>query len=177
MRTLYFLLIISILTSCATLKSDKYVDGQIELTNQNLNLINGKYTRNPVNQSEKWKGDLFWNFYTRGYNVGADSLCAVELKIIDERRLNVTIMKNDSIIKSKILKGKIKNGYFEMKRRVFFIPTIYLNVFRTTKFRIGILENDNLTTDYNQIAWGTGFVIIPFFDKEKEPDFEYKKIN
>lgn len=75
------------------------------------------------------------------------------------------------------MKGKIKNGYFEMKRRVFFIPTIYLNVFRTTKFRIGILENDNLTTDYNQIAWGTGFVIIPFFDKEKEPDFEYKKIN
>ena len=106
-------------TSCASLKSDKFVDGQIELTKQNLNLINGIYTRNPINQSEKWKGDLFWNFYTRGYNVGADSLCAVELKVVDERRLNVTIMKNDSIIKSKVLKGKIKNGYFEMKRRVF----------------------------------------------------------
>ena len=176
-KSLYFLLIISIFTSCASLKSDKFVDGQIELTKQNLNLINGIYTRNPINQSEKWKGDLFWNFYTRGYNVGADSLCAVELKVVDERRLNVTIMKNDSIIKSKVLKGKIKNGYFEMKRRVFFVPTIYLNVFRTTKFRIGLLENDNLTTDYKQLAWGTRFVIIPFVDNEKEPDFEYKKLN
>ena len=177
MKIIYFLLLISIFTSCASLKSDKFVDGQIELTKQNLTLINGKYTRNPVNQSENWKGDLFWNFYTRGYNVGADSLCAVELKVIDERHLNVTIMKNDSIIKSKVLKGKIKNGYFEMKRRVFFIPTIYLNVFRTTKFRIGLLENDNLTTDYKQLAWGTGFVVIPFIDNEKEPDFEYKKLN
>ena len=177
MKPLNFLLLITILTSCATLKSDKYVDGQIELTKENLNLLNGKYSRNPVNQSEKWKGDLFWNFYTRGYNVGADSLCAIKLKVIDEKHLDVTIMKNDSIIKSKVLKGKIKNGYFEMKRRVFFIPTIYLNVFRTTKFRIGLLENENLTTDYKQIAWGTGFVIIPFFDKEKDPDFEYGKLN
>jgi len=176
-KPLNFLLLITILTSCATLKSDKYVDGQIELTKENLNLLNGKYSRNPVNQSEKWKGDLFWNFYTRGYNVGADSLCAIKLKVIDEKHLDVTIMKNDSIIKSKVLKGKIKNGYFEMKRRVFFIPTIYLNVFRTTKFRIGLLENENLTTDYKQIAWGTGFVIIPFFDKEKDPDFEYGKLN
>ena len=86
-------------------------------------------------------------------------------------------MKNDSIIKSKVLKGKIKNGYFEMKRRVFFVPTIYLNIFRTTKFRIGLLENNNLTTDYKQLAWGTRFVIIPFVDNEKEPDFEYKKLN
>ncbi len=171
------MLLISIFTSCASLKSDKFVDGQIELTKQNLTLINGKYARNPVNQSENWKGDLFWNFYTRGYNVGADSLCAVELKVIDEKHLDVTLMKNDSIIKSKVLKGKIKNGYFEMKRRVFFVPALYLNVFRTTKFRIGLLENENLTTDYKQVAFGTGFFVIPFFNKEKEFDFEFGKID
>jgi len=176
-KSLYFLLLISIFTSCATLKSDKYVNGQIELTKENLNLLNGKYTRNPINQSEKWKGDLFWNFYTRGYNVGADSICAVELKIVDEKHLNVTLLKNDSIVKSKTLKGKIKDGYFEMRQRKFIVPAVFLNIFRTTKFRIGLLENKNLTTDYKQIAWGTGFVIIPFFDKEREPDFEYKKIN
>jgi hypothetical protein len=85
-------------------------------------------------------------------------------------------MKNDSILKSKVVKGKLKNGYFEMKRRVFFIPTIYLNVFRTTKFRLGLLDNQSITTDYKQITWGTGFVIIPFFDKEEEPNFEYRKL-
>lgn len=177
MKQLYFLLTIFTLTSCATLKSDKYVDGQVELTKENLNLLNGKYSRQHLNPLEKRKGDLFWNFYTRGYNVGADSLCSVSIKVVDERSLYVTLLKNDSIIKSKVIKGKLKNGYFEMKRRVFFVPTIFLNIFRTTKFRLGLLENQNLTTDYNQIAWGTGFVIIPFIEKEKEPDFEYRKLN
>ena len=177
MKSFYFLLLISLFTSCATLKSDKYVDGQIELTKENLNLLDGKFTRNPINQSEKWKGDLFWNFYTKGYNVGADSICAVELKVINEKHLNVTLLKNDSIVKSKTLKGKIKNGYFEMRQRKFIVPAVFLNIFRTTKFRIGLLENKNLTTDYKQIAWGTGFVIIPFFDKDQELDFEYRKIN
>ena len=120
---------------------------------------------------------MFWNFYTRGYNVGADSLCAVKLKVIDDQHLGVTLVKNDSIIKSKVLNGKIRNGYFEMNRRLFFVPTLYLNIFRTTKFRIGLLEGGNLTTDYKQIAIGTGFLIIPFHEVEKELDFEYKKIN
>ena len=86
MKSIYLVILISVLASCASLKSDKFVEGQIELTKQNLTSINGKYTRNNVNKSEKWEGDLFWNFYTRGYNVGADSLCAVELKVIDEKR-------------------------------------------------------------------------------------------
>jgi hypothetical protein len=175
MKSIFFLLIISVLTSCATLKSDKLVDKQIELTKENLILLNGRYSRKPVNQSEKWKGDLFFNFYTRGYNVGADSLCAVKLKVIDEKHLSVTIMKNDSIIKSRVLKGKIKNGYFEMNRRVFFIPALYLNVFRTTKFRIGFLDNNNLTTDFKEISWGTGFFIIPFYTKETEQNYEFLK--
>lgn len=170
------LLLISILTSCATLKSDEYVAGQIEITKENLTLLNGIYSREPINQSEKWKGDLFWNFYTRGIQ-GIDSLCAVKLKVVNEKKLAVTLLRNDTIVKSKVMRGKIKNGYFEMNRRVFFVPTIFLNVFRTSKFRIGVLENKNLTTDQKEIAFGTGFVIIPFFDNEKEMDFEYEKKN
>jgi hypothetical protein len=173
MKSILFLLAISIFGSCASFKSDKFVDGQIELNKENLKLINGKYTRNPIN----WDGDLFWNFYTRGYNVGTQSSCSVDLRLIDQKHLTVTLMQNDSIIKSKVLKGKLKNGYFEMKRRVFIAPAIFFNIFRTIKFRFGILENGNLTTDYLQKAWGTEFVIFPFFNKEEEFDYEYKKIN
>ena len=91
------------LTSCATLKSDKLVDGQIELTKEYLNLLIGNYSRKPVNQPEKWKGDLFWDFTTRGYNIGADSLCSVKIKVVNEKSLNITLMKNDSILKSKVV--------------------------------------------------------------------------
>lgn len=177
MKPLYYLLIISIFNSCATLKSDKLVDGQIKLTNENLNLLNGKYSRISTSETESETGDLFWNLYTKGYNVGEKKLCNVELKVIDEKKIEVSLMKNDSLIKSKILKGKIKNGYFEFKKRTFILPTIFLNTFRTTKFRVGILENSNLTTDYSQVSFGTGFVIIPFYEKENEPNFEYGKVN
>lgn len=176
MKSIFYFVLISVLTSCANLKSDKFVDGQIELTKENLNLLNGKYSRKPLNQSEEWKGDLFWNFYTKGIS-GVDSLCVTKITVIDEKHLNVTLIKNDSVLRSKVFNGKIKNGYFELNSRVFFIPTLYLNVYRTTKFRIGILENKNLTTDFKSIAFGTGFFIIPFFNKDKEFDFEYKKVN
>jgi len=162
------------MSSCAALKPDKYVNGQIELTNKNLNLLNGKYSRISANQSKS--GDLFWNLYTKGYNLGDEKLCYVKLNVINNKRIEVSLLKNDSLIKSKILKGKIKNGYFEFRKRILVLPTIFLNTFRTTKFRIGILNNSNLTTDYNQISWGTGFVVVPFYEKEIEPNFEYEKI-
>ena len=176
MKSIYFILLISVLASCASLKSDKNVNGQINLTKENLTLLNGNYSRKPLNQSENWKGDLFWSFYTKGIS-GVDSLCVAKITVIDEKNLKVTLIENDKVLKSKILKGKLKNGYFEMNRRVFFIPAVFLNVFRTTKFRIGILDNKNLTTDFKEIAFGTGFFIIPFFNKDKEFDFEYKKVN
>jgi hypothetical protein len=177
MKIIYFPLFVSVLSSCAILKSDKFIDGQIELSEKNIDLLNGEYMRASINPTEKPKGDLFWNFYTTGYSLRADSLYSVTLKVIDGNHLNVTLLKSDSVIKSKTLKGKLKNGYFEMKRRKFIVPAIFLNIFRTTKFRIGLLENNNLTTDYKQISWGTVFVVIPFHDKETEPNFEYQKLN
>ena len=175
-RTLaYYSIIICLLGSCATLKSDQFVEKQIALTKDNLELLNGKYSRASITRPNRYGGDLFGNFYDRGFNIGADSLCFVDIKVIDKKHLKVNLLKEDSIIKSKVLKGKIKNGYFEMRRKKLVVPTLYLNVFRTSKFRVGLLENNNLTTDYKQISWGTGFFIIPFYEKEAEFDFEYKK--
>lgn len=174
-KTIPFLLLVSVISSCATLKSDKLVGGQIPLTKDNLVLINGDFSRASINQPNKHNGDLFWNFNNKGYNVGPDSLCFVRIKVVNEKRLDVTLLNDDGVIKSKILKGRLKNGYFEMNRRSFIVPGIFLNVCRTTKFRIGLLNNKNLTTDYKEIAWGTGFVIIPFFEKGMEKDFEYGK--
>jgi len=175
MRNLtYSVIFICFLSSCATLKSDQFVDNQIKLTKDNIELLNGKYSRESITILNKQSGDLFWNFYTRGYNVGADSLCFVDIKVVDEKHLIVTLLKNDSIVKSKTLKGKIEDGYFEMRQRKFIVPAVFFNIFRTTKFRVGLLESKNLTTDYKQISWGTGYIIFPFYVKETEPDFEYK---
>src|SRR5690606_22996585 len=97
--------------------------------------------------------------------------------VVNSKKVEVTILKDDSILKSYKMRGKIKNGYFEGRRKYLFVPTIYLNVFRTRKFRFGILENNNLITDFKEVAFGTGFVVIPFYDKTLNSNVEYKKID
>lgn len=173
---LFFLIAACIMNlSCATLKPDKFVDGQVRVTAGNLNLLEGKYSRSAVVEPEKGKSDLFWNFYAKGYNVGPDNLCSVTLEIINQDHLKVTLYKNDSIIKAKTLKGKVRNGYFEMNRRVLIIPVLFMNLVRTSKFRIGLLKEGDITTDYKDVSWGTVYFIIPFLERRKEIDAEYPK--
>lgn len=71
-------------TSCATLKPDQFVENQIEATKDNLELLNGKYSRKSINDSNRQSGDLFWNFFTRGYNLETDGSYFVNIKVIDE---------------------------------------------------------------------------------------------
>jgi hypothetical protein len=63
-----------------------------------------------------------------------------------------------------------------LRRNTLIIPAIIVNVFRTIKFRLGILEDGNLTTDYREVAFGTVFIIIPVYYDEKREDLEFQKI-
>ncbi len=62
------------------------------------------------------------------------------------------LAENSGIIKTKKIKGKLKNGYFELKRNHLLIPIIFTNLYRNRKFRLGLLNNGNLITDYNEIS-------------------------
>ena len=101
--------------------------------------------------------------------------CFVELMMINTKSLLVTYIANERIIDSKIMKGRLKDGYFELRHNVFIVPAIFVNVCRTIKFRIGLLANGNLTADYREVVFGTGFIIIPVFDDIKTMDCVYKK--
>jgi len=42
-------------------------------------------------------------------------------------------------------------------------------------FRIGVLESENILTDYNQISLGAVFFIWPFYEQEQEYNIEFRK--
>ncbi len=163
--------------SCAGLNPDTKAENQIQLTEKNIHLLNGTYSDINFNEKPKQSSSLYNHFYFRVFNVGKDSLRFVNLKLINSRKLKVTLLKNDSIVSSKYLKRKLKDGYFVINRKIRPLPTIYLNVFSSRKCRLGLFNNGNLTTDLNEISWGTGFFFVPFYSTLKVFDTEFKKIN
>ena len=177
-RNIIFLLFLGFLTSCATFKKNEFANEQRKLTKENLHLLNGTYKNSSLTKTDSLRDNLFFSGTGRiPYNFEETEFYSIKLEVINDKRVQVNILKNNEALTSYKIKGKLKNGYFEGRRKYFFVPTIYLNVFRTRKFRIGILENDNLITDFKEIAFGTGFVIIPFYDKTLESNFEYKKLD
>lgn len=51
-----------------------------------------------------------------------------------------------------------------------FAPFIVINLYKNRLFRIGLLQNGNLITDYSEIAFGTAMSICPLHEKIKDLD-------
>ena len=167
-------------TSCATMHPDKFQPQQTSIDYQNYYLLNGRFSRHGLSKDSCKRNDedLFWDLFRQGhhYMINDTNDCTVELLTLNPKQLKVTYLINDSVIDSRILNGRIKYGYFELRRSTLIIPAIIVNIFRTIKFRFGILENGNLTTDYREVAFGTAFLIIPVYYDEKREDLEFQKI-
>ena len=160
------------LSSCSCLKTTVDNNNGITLTESNLTLLNGKYERLSA-QSNDNSGDLYWTFFDRGHCMGSGFF---ELKVINKNKISVSYIEGNDTIKSKNKKGKIKNGYFEFRRKYFFIPGIFVNLYRDSKFRIKPSNDNDLLTDYKQISFGTSMFIIPFYEKLKENNMIFKQI-
>lgn len=176
------------LFSCSCLKKGVVNDSnEIILTESNLTLLDGKYKRKSISLSEDSipVGDLYWDFYGNSYshifgnndglNIKSD-MDFFELKVIDKNKISVLYLNGNDTIKNEIAKGKIKNGYFEFKRRYLFLTIIFTNLYRDSKFRIKLSKNKDLITDYREISWGTFYIIIPFYDNKKEYNVIFKRI-
>ena len=175
-RVIIVLISIIFLSSCACLKKNVDINNGIILTEANLLLLDGKYKRFSKQQDKNNNnGDLYWNFFDRGQNL-SESRDFFEIKVIDKKNISISYIDGCETIKSKTMKGKIKNGYFEFQRKYLFIPAIYVNVYRDSKFRIRLSNEKDLLTDYKQITIGTAIFIIPFYEKNEGSDMIFKRI-
>jgi len=162
--------------SCSSLRQAAACKDRIQLQDANLTDLNGRYNNDPKSNKDSTRTDLYWNIFDIGYNP-KDSNCYIEIKATDKDKLNIALWDNNHIVKSKIFKGKIKRNYFVFKRRYLIIPIILVNLFRNRKFRIGLLPNGNIITDYNQISFGSFYVILPYIEKRKYYGIEFERVN
>ena len=160
-------------TSCATLKKSVLLENEISLTKDNITLINGQYQRGTK--------ECMWSDLVRNLYLICRKGDAVQLSVVNEKHVRVTVLDKENnlneidTIRSKIFRGKIKEGHYLFKRRYLIFPLILGNFFFTGRVRIGVLKNGNLSVDHGWFFVGN-FMIFPAADIERFNDCEHEKI-
>jgi hypothetical protein len=156
---LIVILICEINISCSSFNKIEDNKEKIHLTKENINLIDGVYLNNA--NVKVFPMDYFWgkNYKNKEYESVYKLVYEqkkpyfIKLKALTEKQIEITIYVENEVLKSYILKGKLKNGYFEQSRRMYIIPMVIFNMYHNSKFRIGKLKNENVITDYNEKSY------------------------
>ena len=170
------IIFVCVLTSCSSLRRAKLCTSRIELNDTTLNRLAGKYKPYSVVPNTQIKTSISWNIFDVGYNPKTKH-DYVEIEILSKNKLSISYWDSTTLMKSRVFNGKIKNGYFVFKRKYLIIPALFVNLFRNRIFRIGLLLNDNLITDYNQISFGSFFFIIPNGSSTNEFGVEFQRLD
>ncbi|MEO6948201.1 MAG: hypothetical protein ABI123_01120 [Ginsengibacter sp.] len=163
------------LSSCSSLRKAQPSKSRVNLDESTIHVLDGKFIERVKIPNKKNPASLSWNIFDRGYNAESQE-SYIEIKAISSNQLSISYWDSTTLLKSKIFKGRIKNDYFIFKRKYLVIPAIFVNLFRNRSFRIGLLPNNNLITDYSQFSFATFYIIFPDISVRREFDVEYRRI-
>jgi hypothetical protein len=153
------LLILSFLSSCPAFDKSNGIN-KIEIQKENLKNIEGFYSNIPIkdnrfvlnqNYSSLWKKFKYYKKDT----ISNCEICKVELKVIDKQKIIVRIWSDTTLLKTKTISGRNKNGYFYTKRSVLPIGIPFVVFFwKNSQSRISLDVNKNLIIDrtYNEFG-------------------------
>lgn len=142
-------------TGCIALKGPQRTN--MQPLHHNLAALNGVYANEPVAGTN----DLLWGVLTYRPHPLIGCMAPpfygtqVELSMVDQRHMVARLYDGDKLVAAKMLKGKVRNNYFSLRRKVTFAG-IPLLLMRTTDFKCRIgLSGDSLVADQaeNQSAW------------------------
>ncbi|PLX15224.1 MAG: hypothetical protein C0599_17095 [Salinivirgaceae bacterium] len=142
------------------------------LDKTNFNDLNGSYhnTQDTVywNMNPNLFSILRWNnkLTTRlPFKNNKELYVADEIKLsfINHKNLNISVIKNDTLITSKTFKGKLKNGFFQFRTNISLLPffPIFFQL-QYEKVRIG-KSNNSLIID-EQFYKGLIILTLPVQD-------------
>jgi hypothetical protein len=159
MTNIRILIILSLfLYSCTTLKKAEKNSNQVFLNAETLTKLNGVYdifTKDTATTTLDLSLTLkkyWWFDWNTPYKLS--------IKAIDGNHLHADIYRKDSLIDTKIIKGKIKDGYFEIKSTKVIFFYLLLNGFGNMTTRIGLLNSGDLLVDSHHSKVAT-LIIIP----------------
>ncbi len=157
MRIILVICILSIF-SCTTLKKVENRADQSSLNAQNFSILNGDYDIFSTDSATTTL-DLaltlkkYW-WFDRTANF------RISLKVIDCRHMQTDIYKNNVLIATKVLTGKLQNDYFVIKKTKVCFFYFLLNGVGHFTTRIGQLKSGELIVDSHTIKIAT-LILIP----------------
>lgn len=173
-RLLFFLSSIILFISCASFRDFENKENLKILTKENLELLNGSYANTSRIPTINDYEDIFSDKRRKEEVIGEYYSL---VKVIDHKSIRVDICKGDTIKNTFKLRGKIKNGYFELRRKYFFLPAILVTGYSSAKFRIGVLKDNTLVTDSKNISFGLVYFVYPYSEVTEKADVKHKRID
>lgn len=162
-----FLLILTIYLQSCTVIKDVQHEKIIGLNKANYTKLNGVYSNSYAdttiisyhnNSGVKYRPKTLWS-HTYGFNNGSENgspgTQTVKLEFKTPRQIQLFLYEKDSLIRKRVIRGRIKDGFFYRKPHIILIPLIPIGVFfyDTYRYRIGMINN-GLVIDYNWNYWG-----------------------
>ncbi|MFV0530809.1 MAG: hypothetical protein ACK5MD_05165 [Flavobacteriales bacterium] len=174
---LKLLMFLFLLNSCSSVKETMSHLESKPLTIQNLAQINGEYQ----NQAENGTADFtsLWStiFYNSNDYENWQDL-TVRLEIQSENSIKAELRKDSTILETKLLKGKIHNGYYLLNKQTKAKMMVFILVwgFGTSSVKIGVTTNNDLIL--MRKSGGVGMIVAfpGFASDSKLYETKYKKI-
>jgi hypothetical protein len=133
----------------------------------NLQKLEGTYGNKPINDVgfdnnySSLEKIIFNPFHINTWNEKRDFSGEIRIKVLSDNKIEVSHIDNGMILKTKELKGKIVNNYFEVNTRRRFIgfPFTYFKM-DVEKLQLGVSENGSLIASNGRYHFGSIFIIF-----------------
>lgn len=144
-------------TSCRSLKEAVATGEKIQITNENLHQLSGSYAILSADTSHIMLDYCLTSFTYYDLIKRPTSNDKVTVEVVKDKNLLVRVYKGSSLLKSKMVKGQLKNGYYTFRVNKI-LPLVVLNIYKRQEIRIAILKNGDLSID----AANTGLLFLLF---------------
>ena len=141
--------------------------------------INGFYSNVSCNKTDTYNASLWKQFnYLKKDTLANWKNHTIELEVINKRKVLAKLWLNDTVIAVKILKGKIKNGYFSVRRKLKIVgfPLVYFFT-SDNKLEIGSSNNNQLIINSATSSYGMIFIITNGNTQQFTSKYEHTKPN
>lgn len=131
---------------CGCVSTKKVRNQSLEVAKFDIEKFNGNYANKADTNSV---GNLFSklhpeNIFHKNKEYPTNN-AIINLKFDGKKTLIITTINNNSIFKETKLKGKIKNNYFSVRRKLLFIPIpMIFYIHQENKILLGNDKNNNL---------------------------------
>lgn len=162
------------LTGCYAVLPAKH-DNTVSITKDNIKSLNGCYSNISDTLGQYYSSNLWNNINHMSYRepiYGAQG--QIMLYVLNDKRINVTLLLDDSLQYTRILKGKVKDDYFVTKKKFLLIgipPILFIE--KSLRMQLTLTSDSNLLVDSKAGAYAAIFMSAGQTSKSQT---QYKRV-